>query len=188
MKHDNLPKELLEQIEMTFNTDPMVVSMKKKREDFMKRGLFREAMQISQNLEKAFDRTIYQYNKLTKEEIEKVPISKLKIPLEDKEKISSLAIAMFMACDLVESATIDANDILKKYDKDLSFEMFSEFRQLAKLAKVKLKFLKEQTNLMQDFSWGDNCDELYEIAKEKATSLLKNMKNKEDLWENKNNN
>lgn len=44
MKHDNLPKELLEQIEMTFNTDPMVVSMKKKREDFMKRGLFREAM------------------------------------------------------------------------------------------------------------------------------------------------
>lgn len=179
MKHEEIPKELLEQIELAFNADPMVISLKNKKEKYIKSGLFREAMQIGQELESAFDKVVYQYMKLSQKEIEKVNLKQINMPVADKEKISSLAIAMFMACDIIESATLDANDILKKYGKDLSFEMFSEFRQLTKLAKTKLKFLNKESKIMQDFSWGDECDDLYDMAKEKATKILKSAKEKE---------
>ena len=101
------------------------------------------------------------------------------MPIEDRESILALGIVMFMACDIIESAIIDTNDMLHKHDKELSFEMFNDIQQLSKMAKEKLKFLQNNSGYMKDLVWADKCDNMYQMMLSKAKSIMRKRKSKD---------
>jgi hypothetical protein len=78
-----------------------------------------------------------------------------------------------MCCDIIESATIDMNDILRRTEKDASITTFEDLRQILSLAKEKLKYLQETGDYMKDLVWADNCDNMYDMMKSKAASIIR---------------
>ena len=73
---------------------------------------------------------------------------------------------------------MDVDDILHKYDKELKFEMFDDIRQVSKMAKDKLRFLGENSEYLKEAVWSDRCDDMYEMIKSKARSIVNKMKTK----------
>lgn len=99
---------------------------------------------------------------------------------------------LFMCCDIIESASNDMNDILKRTHKDVSITTFEDLRQTLSLAQEKLKYLQNTGDYMKDLVWAEKCDNMYELMKSKAASIIRKRresknwgKNMKKLYENK---
>lgn len=77
---------------------------------------------------------------------------------------------------MIESAVIDMDDILHKYDKNLHMEMFNDIRQVMNMSKEKLKYLQENSGYMKDLVWGEKCDNMYEMIQNKASAIMRKRK------------
>lgn len=126
-----------------------------------------------------FSKVVYEYLKEANEEAERIDIGTLNISKEDKAEINTLIVTLFMACDIIESATMDFNDVLKRVDDTLVMEQFDDIRNLSKSAKEKLRFLSKSSKLMKDLEWAYKCDDMYEMMKNKAKSILRKRASKD---------
>ena len=86
-------------------------------------------MQIGQTIEALFSKVVYEYLKEANDEAERIDIGTLNISKEDKAEINTLIVTLFMACDIIESATMDFNDVLKRVDDTLVMEQFDDIRE-----------------------------------------------------------
>jgi hypothetical protein len=85
---------------------------------------------------------------------------------------------------MIESAVMDMDDILHKYDKDLNMEMFNDMRQVMDMCKSKLQYLQENSGYMSDLVWGDRCDDMYSMLKSKAGSIMNKRKTDKNYGSN----
>lgn len=106
-----------------------------------------------------------------KREGRKLDIKQIPLPKETKEKIDILYITTFMACDIIESAALDMNDVLKKVDKSLSFETFSEMVKIIRVAKEKLSFFGKDSDCPAKSIWAEKCDNMYAVMQSKAKKI-----------------
>lgn len=175
----DIPADLMNRIREQFDVDPQIVRLRIRQHDLSLQGKFHEAMQVGKTINELFDRVVYQYLKEAEEQVEKIDINNMQMPIEDRESILAFGIVMFMACDIIESAILDTNDTLHKHDKELSFEMFNDIQQLSKMAKEKLKFLQNNSGYMNDLVWADKCDNIYQMMLSKAKSIMRKRKGKD---------
>jgi hypothetical protein len=173
MKEKDIPKDLLSLIREKFDEDENVIKLRMKQQELMRKGLIREAMKIGEQVNRLFEIVCTDYLKEINSNVEKIELKKLGLSQDDKERIMTHCIVLFMACDIIESAVIDIDDVLHKHDKDLSFEMFNDFKKLKDLAKAKLEYLKKNGDYMQDVVWADKCDNMYELITNKAKSMVR---------------
>ena len=166
-----MPDDLLGMIRNRFESDPSVVKLRLHQNDLQARGKYMEALAI-------FNDVVFRYMKETEKSISKVDVGKMDIPAEDKERVQTLGVVMFMACDIIDFAVMDVDDILHKYDKELCFEMFNDIREISTLAKEKLKFFQKNSGYMKELVWADKCDDMYSMIQSKARSIVKRNKNK----------
>jgi hypothetical protein len=78
-----------------------------------------------------------------------------------------------MACDIIESGVLDINDALHRVDKSLEIVQFDELKELAKEVKKKLNYLQRTENYMNMNTWGDKCDNMYQMMRNKAKAIIK---------------
>ena len=104
---------------------------------------------------------------------EAVKLSSLGLPEETNQKVIENILVIFMACDLIETAHMNANEALKKVNKDYSMDNFQDLTSLVGGVKRHLKFLQQETGYMDDLTWGDNCDKQYEMTRNKARAIMK---------------
>ena len=173
-----MPDDLLGMIRNRFEADPSVVKLRLHQKDLQARGKYMEALDIAKQIESIFNDVVFRYMKETEKSISKVDVGKMDIPAEDKERVQTLGVVMFMACDIIDFAVMDVDDILHKYDKELCFEMFNDIREISSLAKEKLKFFQENSGYMKELAWADKCDDIYAMIQNKARSIVKKQKNK----------
>lgn len=64
-----------------------------------------------------------------------------------------------MACDIIESAVMDADDELRKSDGSLRLSTFDDILEIGKMAREKLRFLNRNSGYMDDSVWGTKCDD-----------------------------
>ena len=74
---------------------------------------------------------------------------------------------------------MDFNDVLKRVDDTLVMEQFDDIRNLSKSAKEKLRFLSKNSKLMKDLAWAYKCDDMYDMMKNKAKSILRKRASKD---------
>jgi hypothetical protein len=55
--------------------------------------------------------------------------------------------------------------------------MFNDLSRLAKMAKEKLQFLQDNSGYAKDVVWADKCDNMYELLRNKARSIIRRRKN-----------
>ena len=171
-----MPSDLLQMIRNRFETDSSVVKLRLQQKDLQARGKYMEALKLAKQIEDIFNDVVFRYMSETEKSIERVDVNNMDIPAADKERLSVFRMVMFMACDIIDFAIMDVNDILHKYDKELYFEMFNDIKEISALAKEKLKFLQEHSECMKDLVWADRCDDMYSMMQSKARSIVKKQK------------
>lgn len=173
----DIPEPMMAQIRLTFDSDPQVVNLRIQQDLMKRQGNFRGALEIAKQIEYLYSKVVQAYLELTEQEAERFDLNTCGIPPSDIEKINELAVTLFMACDIIESCILDTNDIIHRTDKDMSFEMFNDIKQLSDMVKAKLKFLQANSEYAKDMFWADKCDNMYELMKNKARSIIRKRKN-----------
>lgn len=177
---NDIPQDLLDKIKEQFDRDPQVVQLRIRQSEHQKKGRFMEALGVAKAIEELYQKVVYAYMEKAEQEVQGIELSTMDMPLEDKERINMLGLVMFMACDIIESAIIDVDDTLHRYDRDLHFEMFNDIRQVADMARKKLQYLSRNSGYMADMAWGDKCDNMYEMMQSKASALMRKRKREEE--------
>ena len=85
-----------------------------------------------------------------------------------------------MAIDIAESCLIDINDVLHRTDKTLNYEMHDDLKELSELIQAKMKYWSENSQYLNDNEWGVRVDNMYQMMKNKAKSII--SKRKSDSW------
>ena len=181
MNINDIPQELLKQIRKQFDESPKVQMLRVQQGVAIRNGRYEESLRLGRMLDEVYSNVLYEYMKEAESQVEKIEIGKIDIPEASKDKIVSLVIVLFMCTDIIETAVMDIDDILRGCDKDLHFELFNDIRQISVMAKEKLKYLRENSGYMKDLVWADKCDDMYEMCRNKARSIVRKRKN-DPLW------
>lgn len=182
---NDVPQDLLDKIKKMFEENPKVAMLRVRQRDYQQRGMFKEALKIAQDLDGLYHETIVTYMESVKDEVEQIDVESIGMNESDKDKFTTLTLVMFMACDIIDSATMDINSTIRKYvDDDYSFDMFDDIRELAKAAKSKIEYLQHNSDFMKDLVWGDKCDNMYDMLQNKAKSILHKKKNDKNYGRN----
>lgn len=169
---------LRQRLANSFREDPAIAKLEKKRDEYMMKKMFIQAMKTSEKINWLYEKKFEEYVKDAVEEARKVDLNKSGVPDDLKEKMNILYVTTFMACDIIESTVMDMNSAIRKYDENMCVEMFDDIKELSVKAKEKLKFFQETSGYLSTLVWGDKCDDIYEMMKNKAKKILKENKSK----------
>ena len=177
MDVDEIPSELLSKIRERFYATPKVRQMETMRQLFIRNGDYGMALSVAKDLESFFVKAACEYIEENRRQVEKIDVSTMDIPQEDKDELMRLLLVCFMCADMIKSSVQDMDSILHKYDKDLYVEMFNDIGQVMEMAEEKLHYLQENSGYLKDLIWGERCDDMYEVVKSKAASIMRKRKN-----------
>ena len=184
MKVSDIPKNLLDKIRFGFDANKDVVLLRTAQQEAQRVGNYQKALYIAQQIDNLWTICLNNYMKKIESEGRQISLSAAGLPDKDREEILNRVMVLFICCDIIESATIDMNDALRRTDKTASITTFDDLRQTLSLAKEKLKYLQDKGDYMKDLVWADNCDNMYEMMINKAASIIRKRRESKDWGKN----
>lgn len=175
-KISELPKELLDKIRAGFEAEPRVRQMRVQQQMLMRTGKHMEALDLAKQIDVLFNQVVYEYIAENERQVEKVDISKIDMPLKDKEEMMKLLLVCFMCADIIKSSVQDMDSILHRHDKNMYMEMFNDIKQVMSMSEQKLQYLQHNSDYLKDLVWGEKCDDMYEMIKSKAGAIMRKRK------------
>lgn len=173
---NDIPQELMSKMRQSFEAEPKIRELRVQQQMLMRTGKYDAALAVAQKVEVLFNRVVFEYLENAENEVEKIDIATLDMPIKDKEDLMKRLLVCFMCADIIESSVIDMDDILHRYDKNTYMEMFDDIRQVMSMAKAKLRYMQQHSGYMKDLVWGEKCDNMYEMMLSKAGSIMRKMK------------
>ena len=184
MTVNDLSKELIDRIRMSFDTNKDVMLLRTAQQNAQREGNFQKALNIAQQIDNLWTICLDNYMRKMEAQGKQISLKESNLPEKDKDELLNRVMVLFMCCDIIESATIDMNDILRRTEKDASITTFEDLRQILSLAKEKLKYLQETGDYMKDLVWADNCDNMYDMMRSKAASIIRKRRESKDWGKN----
>ena len=172
----DIPQELMSKIRESFESEPKVRELRVQQQMMMRTGKYDAALALAKQIDVLFNRVVFEYLENACNEVEKVDIATIEMPIKDKEELMKRLLVCFMCADIIESSVIDMDDILHRYDKNTYMEMFDDIRQVMSMAKEKLRYMQENSGYMKDLVWGEKCDNMYAMMVSKAGSIMRKMR------------
>ena len=172
----DIPQELMSKIRESFESEPKVRELRVQQQMLMRTGKYDGALVLAKQIDALFNRVVYEYLDKTENEVQKVEIATLDMPIKDKEELMKRLLVCFMCSDIIESSVIDMDDILHRYDKNTYMEMFDDIRQVMSMAKAKLRYMQQHSGYMKDLVWGEKCDNMYAMMLSKAGAIMRKMR------------
>ena len=176
LRANDIPDTMMTDIREAFDRDPQVLELRTHQNLLMRKGSYREAMKVGEQIDFLFTKVVQAYIAETNAECEQITLDKAGIPEDDAEQLNECVVTIFMACDVIETAIMDANDILHKTDKGLKFEMFNELTRLSKFVRDKMQYMRDNSAYAADVAWADKCDNMYQLLRNKARSVIRKRK------------
>jgi hypothetical protein len=184
MNVNEIPKELMEKIRFSFDTNKDVMLLRTAQQNAQREGNFQKALYVAQQIDSLWTICLDNYMRKMEAQGKQISLKASNLPEKDKDELLNRVMVLFMCCDIIESATIDMNDILKRNHKDVSITTFEDLRQTLSLAKEKLKYLQNTGDYMQDLVWAEKCDNMYELMQSKAASIIRKRRESKNWGEN----
>lgn len=173
----DIPERDLKALTAAFYVTENYKRMQREADYLFSIGKYMESMNLKKKikdlLELCKQRYVEEYNNAKTT----LSLSSAGLPKEDLEHVTTLIMTLFVCCDLIESCQRDIQKTLHNTDTALSFEMFLGLRDLAKEVKKKINYLLDDTSYMSTNYWGDVCDNMYEMMKNKARSIIRKVGN-----------
>lgn len=181
---EQIPIKEQQALRLAFCNDPSVKQLDFTATKLQKQGDFIRALEIKKQIAAQWEYVKQTHlrdiqPKYDKTVNETVKLSELGLPEDKLQILVENMITIFMACDIIETAHFNANEILKSHDKNASLDNYDDLKTMIDIVKSHLKFLQSETGYMDDFAWGDGCDKQYEMIKNKARSIMKKKDNVE---------
>lgn len=184
MNVNEIPKELYDKIRMRFESDKNVRLLRTAQQNAQRTGDFKKALKVAQDIDRLWTICLDDYMAETERQVSNFSIDSKDLPIDDRGEMMEKIMVLFMCCDIIESSTIDLNDILHRTHPDVNITTFEDLRQTLSLAQEKLKYLKDTGDYMQDLVWADNCDNMYELMQSKAKSIIRKRKESKNWGKN----
>ena len=184
MNVKDIPNELMEKIRIGFDTNKDVVLLRTAQQEAQRVGNFQKALNIARQIDNLWTICLDNYMRKMEAQGRQISLKASDLPEKDKDELLNHVMVLFMCCDIIESASNDMNDILKRTHKDVSITTFEDLRQTLSLAKEKLKYLKNTGDYMKDLVWADNCDNMYDMMKSKAASIIRKRRESKNWGKN----
>lgn len=181
---EQIPIKEQQALRLAFCNDPSIKQLDFTATKLQKQGDFIRALEIKKQIAAQWEYVKQTHlrdvqPKYDKTVNETVKLSELGLPENKLQILVENMITIFMACDIIETAHFNANEILKSHDKNASLDNYDDLKTMIDIVKSHLKFLQSETGYMDDFAWGDGCDKQYEMIKNKARSIMKKKDNVE---------
>ena len=173
---NDIPQELMSKIRQSFEAEPKIRELRVQQQMLMRTGKYDAALALAKQIDVLFNRVVYEYLENAENEVEKIDIATMEMPIKDKEELMKRLLVCFMCADIIESSVIDMDDILHRYDKNTYMEMFNDIRQVMSMAKEKLSYLQQNSGYLKDLVWGERCDDMYDMILSKAGAIMRKMK------------
>ena len=175
---EQIPLKEQRDLRLAFLNDPLIKKLDLLASQFQNSKLFIEALETRKEIDKKWEHTkkVYldsvqpKYNETVNETIK---LSKLGLPEDKLQALIENMITIFMACDIIDTAYFNANEILRNHDPNASLDNFNDLKNTIDSVQSHLKFLQSETGYMDDLAWGEGCDKHYEMIKNKARSIIK---------------
>lgn len=171
-------------IQDSFETNKDVRLLRTAQQDAQRKGDYGKALSIAKDIQNLWTICLDSYIKKAENEANTFDTDSSDIPRKDKDEMIERLMVLFMCCDIIESATVDVNDILHRTHRDTNIVTFVDLQQTLKLAKEKLKYLQETGDYMKDLVWADKCDNMYDLMLSKAKSIIRKRKESKNWGEN----
>lgn len=176
MDVQEIPQDMLNEIRVRFESTPEVRQLRSSQQYAQRMGRFQEALDIAKRIERLFPVVLNEYIIKSESEVKALDTETADLPHNDKDEMMVKIMTLFMACDIIESAVIDLNDILHRTKPDIDITTFDDIRQVSEMAVMKLKYLQDKGDYMKDLVWADRCDNMYDIMQSKARSIIRKRK------------
>lgn len=171
---EGLPLDERMALRKAFETNPEVIHMEQAASAYQRANNFIKTLEMKKEIDKQWEYVKQVHMEHYMQTInETVKLSSLGLPEETNQMVIENILVIFMACDLIETAHMNANEALKKINKDYSMDNFQDLTSLVGGVKRHLKFLQQETGYMDDLTWGDSCDKQYDMIRNKARAIMK---------------
>lgn len=178
MTWEQVPLEEQQKLRVAFCNNPSIKKLDQLATKLQRNGDFIGALNLKKEIEAQWEHVKHTHMKSYDNTVqETVKLSELGLPDDKVRSLVENMLTIFMACDIIETAYLNANEILKKHDKNTSLDNFDDLTSLIDRVKSHLRFLQNETGYMNDLAWGDGCDKQYEMIKNKARSIMKKKDN-----------
>lgn len=175
---NDLPKEEVEKIRVAIREDEQIVAMIRNRNVLLGQYKLAEASAITYKIKQIEDKVLQ--NLIDDYQVESVRMDKLMLEMtnEDRDEINTLSNGIIMLCDMIETFSMDLNEILHKYHPDFHIEMYEKFKDIGKEAKDQMRFMAKNTNELYQVNFADYADDITKMVKNKAKSLVRKLRGK----------
>ena len=175
-----LPQEVIDKVRASFEDNKEVRQLRVKQQYFERQGRFAEALEIAKVLEELFTVVLDGYMQKAEHDAVRVNETVNELSDADREEMMEKMMVLFMCCDIIESAALDVNDVIKRADPNVDVTMFADMQKLSDMAKTKLKYFGKAGDYMNDALWGERCDNMYAMMLSKAKSIMRKRKDSKD--------
>lgn len=174
MTWDQIPLEDQKKLRIAFLNNKETQKLDQQASIYQKNGYFIKALECRKEIDSQWEYVKQQYCKEYDDVIEEtVKLSDLNLSEEILQPLLENIISIFMCCCIIETSHYDANEILKKVNKNYSMDNFNDIVSLIDSIKKKLNYLQKTTGYMDDLYWYDSIDNFHTMIKNKAKSILK---------------
>lgn len=173
----DIPERDLKALTAAFYATENYKRMQMEADSLFFKGNYVESMKLKKKIKDLLELCKQKYVEEYNNSKTTFALSSAGLPKEDLEHVTTLIMTLFVCCDLIESCQQDIQKTLHNTDTALSFEMFLGLRDLAKEVKKKINYLLDDTNYMSTAYWGDVCDNMYDMMKNKARSIIRKVGN-----------
>ena len=184
MNVNDIPRELYSKIQLRFESDKDVRLLRTAQQQAQRTGDFRKALKIAQDIDNLWTICLDDYLQQAEKEVGTIDTESSDIPRKDKDEMMEKIMVLFMCCDIIESSTIDLNDILHRSHPDVDITTFNDLKQALTMAREKLKYLQETGDYMKDLVWAEKCDNMYDLMQSKAKSIIRKRKESKNWGDN----
>lgn len=177
---NDLPKDVVDRMKQAIQEDPQMIVLKNKHLAYVRSRQYFKATELKQKMQGIEERAIREYLENYEGETESMASLMVEMTSEDRNTINVCTNAIILICDVIETFTMDFNEVLKKYHPDYRLEMYDKIMQVGKEAKAHVKFMSDCTDSIYQCSFADSADDVTELVRNKAQSLIRKIKAREN--------
>lgn len=176
---DDLPADVVEKMRKMINEDPRMVELRRKHAFLLRGHCYMEAQKLKQMIDGIETKVINEYLAEYKGQAESMENLMRDMTEEDRDEINVLTNCVIFLCDMVETFTMDCNEILKKYHPDYRIEMFDRITECGKAAREQVEFMSRNTGMGYQTAFAGDADKITELVRNKARSFVRKLQRTE---------
>ena len=176
---NDLPEDVVARMRSAIREDKQMVALRDKHSAYLRNRQYAKAVELKRKMNGIEERVIREYLENYEGETESMASLMVEMSMEDRYIINTCTNAIILICDMIETFTMDFNEVLKKYHPDYRLEMYDKIMQVGKEAKAHVKFMSECTDNIYQCSFADSADDVTELVRNKAQSLIRRIKAKD---------